>query len=161
MSKGKQAAAERLFETEERPMTDDDRKTVGDELAEIEQQIRAVEDEKRSVNAVYGGRLKKLKTRVDSLSRQWIDGIIEVQFEVVEEHDDGRFMVQVVRKDNGRPVGGMRPMTEPEKEAARKRLQLPIPGTEDGIVDDSYHPPRDTVTTPSTPRAKTRKGGKR
>jgi hypothetical protein len=152
----KQAAEAKLYETEERPMSDEDRKNVGDELAEVEQQIRAVEDEKRSVNAVYTGRIKKLKTRVDSLSRQWIDGVIEVQFEVVEEHDDHRLMVDVVRKDNGRKIT-TRQMTEPEKEAARKRRQVAIPGTEDGVVDDAYVP-RNAATSPGTPRAKRAKG---
>lgn len=136
---GKNAAAEtKLFDTEERPMTNEDRIQIGEQLADIDEQINAIEDEKRSVNASYSSRIKKLKTQARKLSRQWKDGVIEVTFEIVEVHDDKRLMVDIERKDNGRKIS-TRQMTEPEKEAARKRLQVAIPGTdEDPIVDDDY-----------------------
>lgn len=157
MSKGNEA---RLYETEERKMTEADRTKVGDELADVEQQIKSVEEEKKNVNTNYRVRIRKLKERADVLSRQWKDGMVEDSFEVVEEHDDARFMVDVVRKDNGRRVS-VREMTEPEKEAARKRKQGKLfDGGDDGIIDDA-DVPRDAVTAKSTPKAKGAAKGKR
>lgn len=153
----KATAEAKLYETEERGMSEDDRIKVGNELADVDRQIIAVKEEKKSVNRAYRVRLTQLEDRSDVLSKQWTDGVIEDSFEVVEVHDDGRYLVQVERKDNGRAVGGPRPMTEPEKEAARKRKQLTIPGADDAKT------PRDEQTDPGTPKAKraTRGKGKR
>jgi len=144
-----------LYETEERAMSDADRKQVGDELADVEQTIRAVEEEKKNVNTNYRVRIRKLKERADVLSRQWKDGAIEVSFEVTETHDDETMMVHVERKDSGKRISS-RPMTEPEKEAARKRKQ----GKLSGIVDDDYEPADTNPGTPKAKRAKS-KGSKR
>jgi hypothetical protein len=151
MSKSNEA--KNLYESEERPMSEEDRIKVGNELADVDRQIIAIKEEKKNVNRAYRVRLNKLEERSDVLSKQWTDGIVEDSFEVVEVHDDDRFLVQVTRKDNGRPVGGPRPMTEPEKEAARKRKQLKIPGTEDsGIIDDDAIP--SNAKKSSKPRGK-------
>jgi len=129
----KAATANRLYETEERPMSETDRTMTGDELADVEQQLKAVEEEKKNVNTNYRVRIRKLKERADVLSRQWKDGVVEVSFDVVEEHDDATLMVNIVRKDTNKKISA-RPMTEPEKEAARRRRQKSIPG----VVEDDY-----------------------
>ena len=148
-----------LYETEERSMDDHDRARVSAELAEVDQQIKATKEEKKNVNANYRVALNKLEERQDVLSRQLLDNMVEVSFEVDEEHDDERLMVHVVRKDNGRKIS-TRQMTEPEKEAARKRKQLPIPGTEDnGIVEYNYAK-RDTTPAPP-PKGQRRGRGKK
>jgi hypothetical protein len=147
------AEAKSLYETEERPMSEADRIKVGNELADVDRQIIAVKEEKKSVTRAYRARLTTLEDRSDVLSKQWTDGVIEDSFEVVEVHDDERYLVQVERKSNGRAVGGPRPMTEPEKAAAHKRKQLKIPGTE-------AEAPRDEQTDPGTPKAKSRARGK-
>jgi len=144
----KAATAERIYDTEERPMSDTDRTKVGDELADVEQQIKAVEEEKKNVNTNYRVRIRKLKERADVLSRQWKDGVIEVSFEVVEVHDDERLIVDVERKDTGQRLTS-RPMTEPEKEAARRRKQGKL---FDGADDDDGDGRRDTEPAPAKPR---------
>jgi len=143
--------AKSLYETEERSMSEEDRIKVGDELANVEQQIVAVKDEKRTVSAAYRVKIHRLEERASVLSKQWTDGMVEVSFEVVEVHDDGRLMVTIERKDNGRAIS-TRQMTEPEKEAARKRLQVDLPfdgkakkgskkaEKDDGIIDDADVP---------------------
>jgi len=156
MSKTNEVKARTLYETEERPMSEADRIKVGDELADVEQQIVAVKDEKRTVSSAYRVKIHRLEERASVLSKQWTDGKVEVSFEVVEVHDDGRFMVQVERADNHRPVGKPRPMTEPEKEAARKRSQGNLPlGGDDGIIDDADIP-RDAVASPRAKKAKSK-----
>lgn len=159
MAKGSEAR--QLYETEERAMTEADRSKVSAELAEVDQQIKATKEEKKNVNANYRVRINKLEERQDVLSRQLIDGMVEVSFEVVEEHDDERLMVHVIRKDNQQKIS-TRQMTEPEKEAARKRKQLPIPGTEgdDGIIDDDAVPSNAVKGRAVKPGSK-RKGGKK
>jgi hypothetical protein len=142
----KAATADRIYDTEERPMSEADRTKVGDELADVEQQIKAVEEEKRNVNTNYRVRIRKLKERADVLSRQWKDGVIEVSFEVVEVHDDERLIVDVERRDTGQRVTS-RPMTEPEKEAARRRKQGKL---FDGDDDEGEH---DTEPPPAKKRA--------
>jgi hypothetical protein len=154
----KSSEAKDLYESEERTMTEEDRIKVGNELADVDRQIIAIKEEKKNVNRAYRVRLNKLEERSDVLSKQWTDGVIEDSFEVLEVHDDERFMVQVTRKDNGRPVGGPRPMTEPEKAAAQKRKQ----GKLSGIVDDDYVPPDTDPGTPKAKRSKPKgKGSKR
>jgi hypothetical protein len=169
MSKTTNAAS--LYETEEREMTEADRIKIGAELASVDRQIIEKKEEKKNVNRAYRVALNKLEERSNVLSKQLQDGVTEDSFEVIEVHDDKRLMVQVMRKDTDRPVGGPRPMTEPEKEAARKRLQgdLPFDGEkkgrgkgkpkgDDGIVDDNYAALRDEETDPGTPKAKRSKG---
>lgn len=149
----KSSEARNLYESEERAMTEEDRIRVSAELADVDQSIKAVKEEKKNVNTNYRVKIRKLEERQDVLSRQLLDGVVDESFEVVEVHDDERLMVQVTRKDNGRPVGGPRPMTEPEKEAARKRKQLKIPGTDDGIIDDDAIP-REAKKPRGRPRGK-------
>jgi hypothetical protein len=147
-----------LFDTEERPMSEEDRIKVGDELAEVEQQIVAVKDEKRTVSSAYRVKIHRLEERASVLSKQWTDGVVEVSFEVLEVHDDKRLMVTIERKDTGRAMS-TRQMTEPEKEAARKRLQGKLPLDDDGIIEDA-DVPSNAVTEPGTTRAKGKAKGK-
>lgn len=156
MAKGSEA---KLFDHEEKTMSEEDRQKVSGALAEIDQEIKSVKEEKRNVNSKYRVRINDLEKRQDVLSRQIIDGVVEVSFEVLEEHDDDHMMVHIIRKDTGRKVS-TRQMTEPEKEAARKRKQLAIPGTEDdgGVIDDADIP-SNAVKAPKT--GSKRKGGKK
>jgi hypothetical protein len=156
MAKG--AEATKFFDQEEKPMSESDRTKVSAELAEIDQQIKAVKEEKRNVNSKYRVRINDLEKRQDVLSRQIIDGVVEVSFEVLEEHDDERLVVDIIRKDTEERIS-TRQMTEPEKEAARKRKQLKIPGTEDdGIIDDDAIP---RAAVRGTAKGSKRKGGKK
>jgi hypothetical protein len=145
----KSNAAEKLFESEDRPMTEADRIKVGAELAEVDRMIIAVKEEKRSVNSAYRVRLNKLEERADVLSKQLTDGVVEIKFEVREVYDDERMVVDIERADTGKRTGS-RPMTEPEKEAARKRKQRTMPG----IVDDDYMPPDPEMPKPRGARAR-------
>lgn len=154
------SAESKFYEREEKPMSEGDRTKVSASLAEIDQEIKSVKEEKRNVNSKYRVRINDLEKRQDVLSRQIIDGVMEISFEVIEEHDDERLMVDIMRKDGGQRLS-TRPMTEPEKAAASKRKQLKIPGTEDegGIVDDTYSP---TGTTKVKGKgAPSKRGGKK
>ena len=155
MAKKNEATAidttDELFETEEKPMSEEDRKQLDDELASVDDQIIAIKGERSKVLAKYRVSLRKLEDRQKVLLDQRRDEIVEVRFPVIEEHDDETMMVHVVRKDNAMKIGS-RAMTEPEKEAARKRRQKTIPG----VVDDDYVPP---ATDPGTPKAKRSKKG--
>lgn len=150
MPKGSEAT--KLYESEEKAMNETDRERVGNELAEVNLDLRAVKAEKAKVNSAYRVKINQLEERVKVLAQQLKDGKVEINFEVTEEFDDQRLMVDIVRKDNGRKIS-TRQMTEPEKEAARKRRQTTIPGTDNGIIDDDEIP-TDAQRARGKPRGK-------
>jgi len=152
----------KLFEHEEKEMSDTERTKVSAALAEIDQEIKSVKQEKRDINSKYRVRINDLEKRQDVLSRQIIDGVVELSFEVTEQPDDEALKINVIRKDNDEKISS-RPMTEPEKEAARKRKQLVIAGTEDdgGVIDDDAIPAGAVRAGRSSKTGSKRKGGKK
>lgn len=142
----------RLYETEQRDMTERDRIAAGAELAKRNIEIQAVKDERSAVSRLYRVKLKDLEDIRDTLSTQIDEGKIKERFEVVEVPDDARFMIQILRKDTNE-LWNTRPMTEGEREAARRRKQGDL--FEDGDGDTDPPPPM-----PRLPRAAKKKNGK-
>jgi hypothetical protein len=114
----------RLYETEKRDMTNADRLAAGADLAKLDLQVAAFREERAHVARLYRTKLKDLEDARLALSTQLDEGVIETRFEVIEVPDDARFMVQLMRKDTNEMLADkIRPMNEPEREAARRRMQ--------------------------------------
>lgn len=111
-----------MIETEKKPLSEANRIKLGGELAELERRLIAVEGERRETVTRFRLDIRSIRERMDSVSQQLTDGFFEEQFEVVEEFDDARFMVDVKRKDNGKRISA-RQMTEAERSAAMERRQ--------------------------------------
>jgi hypothetical protein len=114
----------RLYETEKRAMTDKDRLAAGADAARLDLQVQAVREERAHVARLYRTKLKDLEDARLTLSQQLEEGMIETRFEVVEVPDDQRFQIEIMRADTKEFLTGKtRPMTEGERDAARRRLQ--------------------------------------
>jgi hypothetical protein len=115
-----------LFETEKKPITETDRKRLAGELATADRTLIALKGEKGNVSRAYRVRIRELEEKVDTLSRQLDDGVVELKFEVNEVPDDASQSIQIWRLDTNERITS-RPMNEAEKEASRKRRQLELP----------------------------------
>lgn len=111
-----------LYETEKKPMNEEDRLRLGSEQAALNLELDKLKEEKRDVSAVYRVKIRETEEKIRTLATQLDEGAFEVKFEVVEIPDDARHMIVIQRKDTGREIN-VRPMTEAEKEASRKRRQ--------------------------------------
>jgi hypothetical protein len=153
-----------LFETETRPITDQDRIKLGTELAAVDQRLAEVKAEKSGVSKVYGGRIRELEQKVEVLARQLADGVVFDQFEIDEAPDDARQMIEIWRKDTNRLVRS-RPMNEGEKAESMKRQQTRLPFDADGVViednaDESERlVPRRSDVVPKAGRGRQKKAG--
>lgn len=146
----------RLYEVERREMTEKDRILAGAELAKRDLEIFALKEERTAVARVYRVKLKEMEDARHSLSTAIDEGQIETRFEVVEVPDDQRFMIQILRKDTNE-LWKTRPMTEAEREAARRRKQGELfDDDEDGPV---VPPPVPRLPNPRAKKAK--RNGKR
>lgn len=112
-----------LFDTEKRPMSAEDRARMNDEHVKRQLELETLKEEKRDVSAVYRVKIRELEEKIHTLATQLDAGVFEVSFEVLEVPDDARQMIAIQRKDTGQEIN-VRPMTEAEKEAARKRRQV-------------------------------------
>lgn len=115
-----------LFETEKKPLTETDTLRLGAELAGTAGELIELKEEKSNVSRSYRVRIRELEEKVEALSRQLNDGVVEKKFEVEEVPDDSRKMIQILRKDTREQLT-VRPMNEAEKEASRKRQQADLP----------------------------------
>jgi hypothetical protein len=112
----------RLYGTEQREMTEKDRLVVGAAMAKRDLEIEALKEERTAVVRVYRVKLKELEDTRHALSTSYDEGVLEERFEVVEVPDDGRFLIQIMRKDTSE-LWKTRTMTEGERETARRRMQ--------------------------------------
>lgn len=128
-----------LFQTETVPLNDSDREQLSDELVQAQLELDALRDEKRRIVSVFGTKIKALEQRTLRLATELNEGEHEVKFEVVEEPDDARFMMRIVRKDTGREVS-VRPMTEVERTEAQRRKQVDM--FEGGDTERPPPPPK-------------------
>jgi len=111
-----------MIETEKKALTEPKRIQLGNELGELERTLTRTENERRETNTKFRLDIRGVRERMAKVSEQLTDGFFEDQFEVEEEFDDVRFMVDIKRKDNGKRVSA-RQMTEAERGAAMSRRQ--------------------------------------
>jgi hypothetical protein len=103
-------------------MTEADRLQLGAEQAGLNLELDKLKEEKKDVNAVYRVKIRETEEKIHTLAAQLDEGAFEVKFEVVEVPDDARQMISIRRRDNDAQIN-VRPMTEAEKDASRKRRQ--------------------------------------
>jgi len=127
-----------LYDTEKKTMSVDDRARMNEEHVKRQLELETLKEEKRDVSAVYRVKIRELEEKIHTLATQLDEGIIEVRFEVLEVPDDSRMMIAVQRKDTLEEIN-VRPMTEAEKEASRKRRQVEM--FEEGEENDTERPP--------------------
>lgn len=127
-----------LYQTEKVPMTESDRSRMNDEHVKAQLELETLKEEKKDVSSVYRVKIRELEEKIHTLATQLDDGTFDRRFEVTEEPDDERQMIDVKRADTGERVN-TRTMTEVEKEAARKRKQQELFPEEAG--DDTDRPP--------------------
>ena len=146
-----------MFDVEKKPMTETDRLAIGAEHAKRQIELEALKEEKKDVTAVYRVKIRELEEKIHTLAAELDAGEFDVKFEVVEVPDDERMVMAIERKDTHELVK-TRPMTEGEKEAARKRKQTELfpPAGDDGPHDTEPAPPRIP-----RPRNGKKKNGKR
>ena len=137
-----------LFESEKKSMNETDKLRIGAEHARNALELEALKQEKRDNNSVFRVKIRELEEKIHTLAAQLDEGAFDVQFEVAEVPDDGRLLMVIERADNGQTIK-TRPMTELEKEAARKRKQ--------GALFDENG---DTERPPPAPRGKGKSKGK-
>lgn len=111
-----------MIETEKKALTETKRIQLGNELGELERTLTRTENERRETNTKYRLDIRGVRERMAKVSEQLTDGFFEEEFEVIEEFDDARFMVDVKRKDSGKRISS-RQMTEAERGAAMSRRQ--------------------------------------
>lgn len=140
-----------LFETEKKSMSETDKLRIGAEHAKNALELEALKQEKRDNNSVFRVKIRELEEKIHTLAAQLDEGAFDVQFEVGEVPDDARLMMVIERVDT-KQVIKTRPMTEIEKEAARKRKQ-------GALFDDNGKPVSDTERPPA--RGKGKGKGKR
>ena len=126
-----------LYETEKKPMNEDDRLRLGAEQAALNLELEKLKEEKKDVSSVYRVKIRETEDKIHTLATQLDEGAFDVKFEVVEIPDDARQMIAIQRKDTGREIN-VRPMTEAEKEASRKRRQGELFESEES---DTERPP--------------------
>lgn len=114
-----------LYQTEKVPMSDDDRARMNELHVKTQLELETLKEEKRDVSSVYRVKIRELEEKIHTLATQLDEGEFDRRFEVVEEPDDERMMIDIKRKDTGERVTA-RQMTEVEKEAARKRKQTEL-----------------------------------
>jgi hypothetical protein len=127
-----------LYQTEKKPMTEGDRLRVSGEHAKSQLELETLKEEKRDVSSMYRVKIRELEEKIHTLAVQLDEGAFELKFEVIEEPDDARLMIDIKRRDTGERVN-TRPMTEAEKEAAQKRKQRDL--FPDGEGDTEPPPP--------------------
>lgn len=111
-----------LYQTEKVPMNDADRAQMNEEHVTTQLELETLKQEKRDVSSVYRVKIRELEEKIHTLATQLDEGEVDRRYEVIEEPDDERMMIDVKRKDTGERVTA-RTMTEVEKEASRKRKQ--------------------------------------
>jgi hypothetical protein len=126
-----------LYETEKKPLDEGDRLRLGAEQAALSLELGKVKEEKKDVSSVYRVKIRELEEKIHTIASSLDEGAFEVKFEVLEEPDDERQVIDVKRKDTGERIN-TRPMTEVEKEASRKRKQGELFPDE---VSDTEPPP--------------------
>jgi hypothetical protein len=127
-----------LYQTEKVPMSAADRERMNADHVKCQLELETLKEEKRDVSSVYRVKIRELEEKIHTLAQQLDEGAFERKFEVIEEPDDARQLVDIKRKDTGERVD-TRPMTELEKEAARKRKQQEL--FPDGEPGDTEPPP--------------------
>src|SRR6185369_16343895 len=105
-------------------------------------ELEALKEEKSDVTRMFRVKIRETEEKIHTLAAQLDEGTFERKFEVVEEPDDERLLIDIKRKDTGERID-TRPMTELEKESVRQRRQGELFGdseTEPAPPPDS--PPR-------------------
>jgi hypothetical protein len=143
-----------LYGTEKKAISTEDRVRMNAEQNARELELGRLKEERSTVAHMYRVKVKELEEKILSVAGALDEGAFDVRFEVVEVPDDARQMIAVQRKDTGAQIN-VRPMTEVEKEASRRRKQTDM--FEDG--DDDA--PVKLLSNARNGKSKAKKNGKR
>jgi len=96
-------------------LTDEEVLTKTNQLVENIREARALDEQRKEEMKSFRDRLKSHAAKIDSLSRQIEARVEHRDVECVEEKQDGKNLIALIRKDTGK-VWSTRPMTDEERQ---------------------------------------------